>query len=158
MTMTIEQRLEADLKDAMRARDKARIGCIRQVKAKVQEAENAPGFAGGRTDAFFADIIGRYCKALTKSLDELRGGGERGAALVAAYSAEVAYLQQYLPRALSDEELAAAVEETLAKGSFGGKDAGRVLGQLMGQHKGRVEPGRAKAAIDRALAAKAPSP
>ena len=142
----------------MRARDKERVGCIRQVKAKAQEAENEASFTGAKDDAFYEGVIGRYCKTLTKSLDELRGGGERGAALVAAYSAEVDYLSKYLPQPLSDAELAEAVATALGQGTFTAKDIGRVLGLVMGQHKGRVEPKRAKDAIAKALASAGATP
>lgn len=148
----IALRLESDLKTAMRARDKERVSCIRQLKAKAQEAENAPGFAGPKDDTFWSGIIGKYAKMLSKSLDELSQGGERGEALIASYRQEIAYCEQFLPKALSDEELQQAAATVVQDGHFTSpQDVGRALGQLLGRYKGQVDPKRAKAALQAAL-------
>jgi uncharacterized protein YqeY len=145
-------RLERDLKAAMRERDKALVSCIRQLKAKGQEAENAPQFQGPKDDAFWLDVIGKYAKMLGKSLQELAAGGERGAALVAAYGREIAYCEQFLPKAMGDDALAAAAEALVREAKLTAKDVGRGMGQLLGRHRGQIEPARAKAAIEAAVA------
>lgn len=148
----VAQRLEDDLKTAMRGRDKALVSCIRQLKAKAQEAENAPGFSGDKDDPFYLGVIGKYAKTLGKSLEELRSGGARGQALADSYQAEIAYCEQFLPKALTDSELAQAVASLLKDGGFSGiKDVGRAMGQLLSRFKGQIDPSRAKAALGQAL-------
>lgn len=150
---SIAERLEADLKAAMRGRDKALVACIRQLKAKAQEAENAVGFSGDKDDPFYLQVIGKYAKTLGKSLDELRAGGARGQELADSYQAEINYCERFLPKALGDSELTQAVAAVLKEGQFSGlKDVGRAMGQLLGRFKGQIEPGRAKAALEQALA------
>lgn len=152
--MDIETKLEQDYKAAMRAQNRPLVQTIRQVRAKVQEASHAPGFVGPMTDAGRQRAIAGYVKQLEKSCEELSAGGERGAALVAQYRAEVAYLTPLLPQPMDDAALRAAVAAQLAQsGVTDPRQAGKVLGALMKAHPGVIDARRAKAAVDAALAA-----
>ena len=60
--MSIEADLDSSLKQAMRDRDQSLLGCIRQVRAKIQEEVNAKGFSGRVDDALYQRVIGAYVK------------------------------------------------------------------------------------------------
>src|SRR4051812_16310179 len=98
--MSIEERLNEDLKTAMRAKEADRVACIRQLRSKVQEAVNAPDFKGPPDDALYQKTIVSYAKSLEKGIAELMQAGERSAPLRNKYSAEIAYLKQFLPQTM----------------------------------------------------------
>lgn len=155
--MDIEEKLDHDLKQAMRAKDRPLVQAIRQVRSKLQEATHAEDFVGPMTDAKRQQVIGSYVKQLEKSCVELAAGGERGAQLVAQYQAEVDYLRPLLPQPLTDDELRQTIDANLvALGVTDARQAGKVLGALMKAHPGRVDANRARTLVGEALAARAP--
>lgn len=138
--MTIEAELTEALKDAMRAKDKDLIACIRQVKSKIQEAVNAKGFAGEIDDSLYQKTIGAYVKMLKKGIEELEAAGTRGDELRSKYAAEIAYLDKYLPQLKSEEETRELVKAAIAEGAVTDvKQVGKVMGLLMKNHKGEVD-------------------
>ncbi len=140
--MTIEEQLAGDLKDAMRARNSDLVACVRQIKSKVQEVENAPGFAGPKDDAFYQRVIASYVKSLEKGIAELEAGGERTAPLRQRYGAEITYLRRYLPALLSEAETKEKVLAAVAKiGARDARQVGAVVGAVMKEYKGRVDAG-----------------
>jgi uncharacterized protein len=150
--MSIEARLADELKEAMRQKDAEKLACIRQVKSKVQEATNAPDFKGPADDAFYQKVIASYAKTLEKSLVEFAAAGERGKALHEKYSREIAFLKTYLPEQLSEEQTRAIVQEAIKKvGATSAKQTGQVLGAIMKEHKGKVDPGVVKRLVEQAL-------
>ena len=150
---SIETRLADELKQSMRQRDSARVACIRQVRSKVQEAVNAPGFSDEVDDAFYQKIIASYVKQLRRGIEELgNAGGERGEALKQSYGAEITYLEQYLPRLLDEAATRAIVEETVAAlGVSGTAQLGRVMGTIMKEHKGEVDPALVRKVLEDVL-------
>lgn len=148
----IATKLDQDLKAGMRAKDQARVAVVRQIRAKTQEAMNAPDFKGPADDAFYQKVIGSYVRMIEKGLVELENAGERGNALRDSYRAEIAYLQQFLPKMLSPDETAKIVEQTIASvGARELKDVGKVLGAIMKQHKGEVDPTLTRKLVEEAL-------
>lgn len=150
--MSIQQQLDDALKTAMRQKQSETVACIRQLKSKVQEAINQPQFKGPVDDALYQQIITSYAKSLEKGISEFTAAGARGENLVAQYKREIAYLSQYLPKLLDQDEVEALVHKTLEQmGVTDPKQAGRVLGALIKAHPNRIDPKMAKACIDRAL-------
>ena len=126
--------------------------CIRQVKAKLQEAQNGANFTGELDDKLMVQIIGSYVKTLEKGIGELAAGGERGADLIAKYRAEMQYLGQFLQQMLDAEATQKIVRETLSSlGITDIKQAGRALGAIMKAHRGTVDAQLAKSAIEAVL-------
>lgn len=143
--MSIEETLQFDLTAAMRAKDAKTIACIRQVRAKAQEAQNAKDFDGKSDDAFYRGVLMSYCKQLNKGADELRKAGGRGIALADAYASEVNYLSRYLPKTLSREEAEPKVKALLESLKLTGpKDMGRAMGQVLKEYKDDVSPALAR--------------
>jgi uncharacterized protein YqeY len=143
--MSIQETLEAALKDAMRSKAVDTVACIRQLKSKVQEAVNQPDFKGKVDDALYQQVIASYVKALEKGIGEFAAAGDRGKPLVERYRTEIAYLSQYLPKMLGEADTRVLVEQAIAALKITDpKQSGRVIGELMKKHKGRIDTGLAK--------------
>ena len=130
--MSIKAELDAELKEAMRARDQARLDVIRQINTEVSREVKAAAFQGEADDALYRRVIAAYAKKMRKALEEYEGYGERGAEAAAKLRFEVEYLQRWLPRGPSEQEIerlvAAAIEQL---GVTDPKQAGRVTGHVM---------------------------
>jgi uncharacterized protein YqeY len=150
--MTIEAKLDDDLKSSMRSRDADRLACIRQLRSKVQEARNAPDFKGPADDAFYQSVIASYVRSLEKGIAELEAAKERGQGLRERYAAEVAYLKQYLPQLLDETRTRALVDEAVAKlGGPAQAKVGAVVGAVVKEHKGVVDPALVRKLAESAL-------
>lgn len=130
--MTIEEELAAELRDAMRGRDKPRLNVIRQVQTEVAVAKAAEGFAGDVGDDLYRTVIAGYVKKMNKARKEFEAAGDRGATRAAALAYEVEFLSRWLPRQLDEEATRALVRSTIAE--IGAADAaatGQVIGAVM---------------------------
>ncbi len=146
--MTIAAQLDDDLKTGMRSRNSDRVACIRQLRSKVQEAVNAKDFKGETDDALYQKVINAYIKQLDNGIEQMGGAGERGKLLSDKYRAEIAYLSQYLPTLMDAESTRKVVRQALAELAMTDpKQAGRVLGHVLKQHKGLVDPAVARPII-----------
>ena len=151
--MSIQEDLRAKLTAAIRAKDRATANVIRMVDTRVMERRTAKGFKGEVDDALYLDVIAAYAKSLEKARGEFEAAGERGREQVAELDHEIAFLRQYLPEPLGEDQVRAAVREAIAElGATDPKMAGRVVGQVMKKHKGLVEAGVVKRLVDEELA------
>jgi uncharacterized protein YqeY len=137
--MTILERVQEDVKVAMKAGERDRVGALRMVvNALQQEAKE------GSDDEVGA--LQRERKRRLDAAESLRGGGREGAAV--AEEAEAKLIEGYLPEQLSDEELgemvASAVEEA---GASEPKDMGQVMKALMPKVGGRADGKRVSQAV-----------
>jgi uncharacterized protein YqeY len=130
-----------DLKDAMRQRDDRRKTTIRSILAAIKQAETELDASGQRKslgEDDVLDLIARQAKQRRESIAEYERGGR--ADLVAEEEAELAILETYLPRQLSDAEIRARAEEVIAEtGASGLGDIGQVMRPLMTEFKGRAD-------------------
>src|SRR5205823_2546041 len=147
--MPIDVELNDLLKEAMRAKDSRTADCIRMIKTKHMERRTAAGFKGPLDDALWLDVITAYQKQLRKSREEYAAVGERGADAIAQIDFEIGFCAQFLPKAASDDEVRAIVRETVARmGVSDAKQAGRVIGDIMKAHKGKLEPASVKRIVE----------
>jgi uncharacterized protein YqeY len=152
--MSVETQIHERLKDAMRAKDARTADCIRMIKTKHMERRTAAGFKGPLDDTLWLDVIAAYQKQLRKSREEYVAVGERGAEAVAQIDFEIGFCAQFLPKAASDDETRAIVRETMARlGVSEAKQAGRVVGEIMKAHKGKLEAATVKRFVDEELGA-----
>ena len=152
--MSVETQIHERLKDAMRAKDARTADCIRMIKTKHMERRTAAGFKGPLDDSLWLEVISAYQKQLRKSREEYVAIGDRGAEAVAQIDFEIGFCAQFLPKAASDDETRAVVRETLARlGVSDAKQAGRVVGDIMKAHKGKLEPATVKRMVDEELSA-----
>jgi len=142
------ERIDSDMKDAARAKDARRLGTIRMLKSqmKYREIEKAKPL----DDADVVSVIGSMIKQRKDSAAQYLAGNRPD--LTANENAEIAILEAYLPRQLTDEELAALVQESVAaSGAKGVRDMGAVMKVLMPKIAGRAEGKRVSDAVKSAL-------
>lgn len=139
--MNLFDQISNDIKEAMKARDKVRLEALRNVKKYFLEAKTAPGAADELTDEAALKIIQKLVK---QGKDSATLYTEQGRAdLAEAELAQVAAIEVYLPKQMTEEELTAALQGIIAEtGAAGPKDMGRVMGVATKQLAGRAE-GRA---------------
>ncbi len=143
--MGLEQQLNDRLTQAIKERDARTADCVRMLKSRLQERRTAKGFSGVVDDALVLDVIGAYRKQLQKALPEYEKAGERGAAPAAQLRFEIEFCERWLPKGLDEAALRALVRERLAAlGVTDGKQVGRLVGDVMKTHKGRVEAAEVK--------------
>ncbi len=154
--MPLEQQLNDMLKDAMRAKDARTSNVVRMLKTKVMERRTAKGFTGEVDDALVMEVISAYKKQLQKAAAEFTGGSDKAKEQVEELTWEMAFCDKFLPKGLSEDELKAAVTAAIAKlGANDPKQAGRVVGEVMKEHKGKAEAGDVKKIAEALLAGKA---
>jgi uncharacterized protein len=142
------ERIDSDMKDAARAKDARRLGTLRMLKSqmKYREIERAKPL----DDADVVSVIGSMIKQRKDSAAQYLAGNRPD--LTANENAEIAILEGYLPRQLTDEELAALVQESVtASGATGVRDMGAVMKVLMPKIAGRAEGKRVSDAVKSAL-------
>jgi uncharacterized protein YqeY len=133
--MTLEERLDADLKDAMRSNDTTRKLAIRAVKTAITEAKVSGTQARTLTDADVLAIITKQVKQRRDSITEFAKGGR--ADLIAQEEAEIAVLEPYLPRQLSEAEIRDRAQAVIAElGVTDMKGLGPVMKRLSAELKG----------------------
>lgn len=151
LAMNLAERINEDMKAAMRAKDSARLDAIRMLRAAIKQKE-----VDGRTtldDAGIVAVIDKLAKQRRDSIDAFRKAERQD--LVDKESAELALLESYLPARLSAEEVAAEVQALLAElGASGPADMGRAMGAAKARFAGRADMGAVSAAVKAALASK----
>jgi len=151
--VSLEQQLAETLTRAIREKDQRTADVVRMLKTKVTERRTAKGFAGTVDDAVILDVIGAYRKQLQKAVAEYEKlGGERAAAQIAQLRYEIEFCQRYLPRGIDENALRALVKERIgALGISDGKQAGRLVGDVMKTHKGQVDAADVKRVAEELL-------
>ena len=136
MEVALEQKLMDDLKQAVRNRDRVRCSVIRLVRAAVKNAEIAKHTA--LDDADILGIIAKEVRQHRESIEAFKQGNRND--LVAQEEAELAILNQYLPRQMSREEVIVAARQVIEEiGAQGPSDKGKVMPRLIAQLKGRAD-------------------
>ncbi len=151
--MSLAKQIETDYISAYKAHESLRVSVLRMLKTSIKNRLVDLCRPGGElTDEEVLDVIIKEAKQRRDSISEYTKAGRED--LAAKEAEELTVLETYLPRALSDEELAAVIEEAIAKaGAKGPADMGRVMGPLMKAYKGRVDGGKLSAAVKERLAA-----
>ena len=109
--MSIEQQMSDLLKDAVRAKDRRTVDCVRMLKTKHMERRTARGFKAELDDALWLDVIAAYQKQMKKSRVEFEKAGERGAAALEGLDWEIEFCARFLPTLSSEDDVRAAVNE-----------------------------------------------
>ena len=150
MEASLRQRLEDDLKTAMKAGDQTARDTIRFTLSALKNAEIEK--RGPLTPAEEVTLLQRETKRRADSIDQFRAGKRED--LVAREEAQLAIVHRYLPAAMSDEDLTALVAEVISEtGAVGPKDMGKVMPVAVARASGRVDGRRLSAAVRDALAA-----
>jgi uncharacterized protein YqeY len=130
--MTIKEQFAANLKAAMRAKDKPQINVIRQIESEIAVQRSAPGFSGTIDDELYVKTISSYVRKMNKARAEFAAAGERGAEQEAKLAYEVEYLSQWLPAQADEGTTRQMVRDAIAElGVNDPKAVGRVIGHIM---------------------------
>jgi len=152
-TTPLKERLRTDLTAAMRSRDKLRSGTIRMVLAAITEAEVAGKEARELSEEQVLDVVVREAKKRREAREAFVAADRPELAEKEQSEAEV--LADYLPQAMTPEEITAvvtaAVQQTGAA-ELGMKGMGKVMGVVTPQTKGRADGGAVAAEVRRQLA------
>ncbi len=136
MEANLKQKLETDLKQAIRAKDNVRRSVIRLAMAAIQNREIAK-----RADLDDTDILGVIAKEVKQrheSIEAFKQGNRPD--LVAQEEAELAILQEYLPPQMTREEIIAEARQVITEvGAQGPGDKGKVMSRIIPQLKGRAD-------------------
>lgn len=144
--MELLSRLTEDMKAAMKSGQKDRLQVIRMLLSDVKNIDLNPQKPTEQ------QAVEAYAKKLRKSAEEYEKIGK--ADEVAKLKAELAVVEEYLPKKASPEETARLVDEFLAKNSFTEKQAGQATGAFMKAHGPTVDAGVASALVRQKLAGK----
>ena len=148
--MTLKERVTEDMKAAMRAGAKERLGTIRLLQAAIKQREVDERIT--LDDAQVLAVIEKMIKQRKESIAQFEQGGR--ADLAAKEQAEIVLLQAYLPAQLSEAEVDALITEAIAStGAMSIKDMGKVMGVVKAKAAGRTDMGAVSARIRAALGA-----
>jgi len=136
--MTLRERLDADLKEAMRAKDQLRLDVVRAVKSAVKYREVEGDKAVVLDEPAILQVVGTEIKKRRDAAEQFRAAHRQE--LAAKEEAELVLLQAYLPAQLSPEELARKVDEAIARtGAKGPRDMGAVMKALLPEVQGKAD-------------------
>jgi hypothetical protein len=134
--MSASERIQQDVKTAMRARDKPRLGALRMLGAALKNGEIEAGRPLEEQEE--QTILRRQLKQREESAEAFRKAGREDQA--AAEAAEAAIVRYYLPQPLSSEELEKIVDTAIQEtGATGMREMGRVMGRATQLSEGRAE-------------------
>jgi uncharacterized protein YqeY len=147
--MSLKDQITEDMKNAMRAKETARLGAIRLLLAAIKQREVDDRIV--LDDAAVIAIIEKMMKQRKDSISQFEKAKRDD--LVAIEVAEMIILQTYLPAQMSDAEVEAAVAAAVdSTGASGPQDMGKVIGALKGQLAGKADMGKISALVKAALA------
>jgi uncharacterized protein YqeY len=149
--MTFQAKIDNDIKDAMRAKEAAKLGVLRMLKSALMNAAIEKGGAGTQLeDAEAMAVIRKEVKKRQDSVESFEKAGR--AELADKEKAEVEVLSAYLPKALSADEIAALVREAIAEaGATSRKEMGAVMKVANEKAAGRVDGKTLSAEVQKQL-------
>ncbi len=147
---TLKQRLDTDMKESMRAKDKDRLGTVRLILAAVKQREVDERIV--LDDSQVLAVLEKMVKQRRDSITQFEAAGRTDLAAKEKYELEL--IQSYMPAQLSDAEVDAIIEQTIAAtGASSAKDMGKVMGPLKAQLQGRADMGAVSARLKARLSA-----
>src|SRR6266852_4867107 len=137
--MRLQEQVDSDLKEAMRAKDAVKLGVLRMLKSALNYAAIEKSLPDGKLDdAEAAQVIRKQAKQRQDSIESFEKGGR--SELVAKEKEELSILQAYLPKGMSADELAKVVRDTIAEvGATSKAQMGAVMKALQEKAAGRAD-------------------
>ena len=147
--MSLKERINEDMKAAMRARETERLATIRMIQAAIKQREVDERIT--LDDSQVLAVIEKMIKMRRESVVQFQSGGR--ADLVAKENAEIALLQGYMPSQLSESELDALITKAISEsGASSIKDIGKAMALIKQQAQGRADMGTVSAKLKAKLA------
>jgi len=146
--MSLLDKLNDDLKTALKAKQEIKVSTIRQIKTTITNTEIKKGKT--LTDEEIGEVIFSIAKSHNESIESFKKGNRPD--LVEKEEAELQILKQYMPEQLSDEEIKKIAEEAIKElGSVTMKDMGKIMGKVMPKVKGKADGNKVNAIVKEAL-------
>lgn len=138
--MSLKDRITEDIKLAMKAKDKVRLETVRSIKKSILEKEVSvrPSGQESLTEEQEMEVLVQLAKQRRDSIAQYRQAGR--ADLVEQETQELAILEEYLPKQLSDAEIGQIIDDLIRQvGATSARDLGKVMGPAMQQLKGKAD-------------------
>jgi uncharacterized protein YqeY len=146
--MALKDRITEDMKSAMRAGEKERLGTVRLALAAIKQREVDERISLDDTQVLA--VLEKMIKQRREAITQFQSGGR--ADLVAKESAEITVLQQYLPAQMSEAEIDTLIQEAIqSSGAVSIKDMGKVMAVVKPKAQGRADMGALSARIKQKL-------
>lgn len=146
--MSILERLDHDMVEAAKARDKDRLGAIRYVRSELKN--RSIELMRELTDDDAVDVLSRVAKKHRESIEQFRGGGRED--LAAKEERQLAVTESYLPAKLAAAELSVLIGEAIEEaGAEGPGDLGAVMKAIMPKVKGRADGAAVRSIVQSSL-------
>jgi uncharacterized protein YqeY len=134
--MNLLEKIDVDLKNAMKAGDTVRAGTLKMLKSDIAYEKGKTGKE--LNDEMIVEVLSRSAKRRRDSIKEFQKGNRQD--LVDKETLELAIVEEYLPRQMNEEEIDKHISEKLASlGTVTQKDIGRVMGEIMKELKGKAD-------------------
>jgi uncharacterized protein YqeY len=147
--MSLKAQINSAMKDAMRAKDKAKLGAIRLIQSEVKRVEVDERIE--IDDQRLIVIMDKMIKQRRDSIKQYEAAGRQE--LAAVEIAEIGVIQEFLPTALTKQEIDDLIQQAIAStGAESMRDMGKVMGLLKPQIQGRADAGAVSAGVKKALA------
>jgi uncharacterized protein len=147
----MREKINSDLKVAMKAGEKDRVGTLRLVNAAIKSADIDARPSGKEiTDADLLGVLTKMIKQRRESIDQFVAGGRQE--LADKEAAEIRVIEAYLPKQMDAAEAKAAISAVIKEvGAASQKDMGKVMAALKARHAGQMDFGKASAAVKELL-------
>ena len=148
--MSLKERLESDIRDAMRSRNQERLEALRFLKSQIQLTEKNQ--LKDLDEAGVVDVVAKEARNRRESIQMFQQGGRTD--LVDKETAALSVMEEYLPAQLDADELARIVAAAIQEvGATSPSDKGRVMGKVMPQVRGVADGGAVNALVTQMLEA-----
>lgn len=144
----MRDKINADLKQAMKAGEKDRVGTLRLINAAIKAADidARPSGKDKISDADLLSVLAKMVKQRRDSIEQYTSGGRQD--LADKEAAEIAIIEVYLPKQMSEDETKAAIAAVIKEtGAESAKDMGKVMGALKSKYAGQMDFGKASAMV-----------
>ena len=141
--MDMKSRLQGALKDAMRAKDTARLSTLRLINAAIKDKSISLRGEGNDADVGDSDVLQILGKMVKQRQESARAYDEGGRIELAEKErSEITVIEDFLPKQLSEDEAASAIDKAIAdSGASSIRDMGKVMGILKGKYTGQMDFG-----------------
>ncbi len=148
--MSLREQLNADLKDAMKSGDKRKVATVRLINSAIKDKDINSRTEGHEStltgDPGIIDLLAKMVKQRQDSVVAFEQGGRPE--LAQAEREEIAIIQSYMPKQMSEDEARAAVQAIVSQiGATGIKDMGKVMAELKLRHAGQMDMAKAGAIV-----------
>lgn len=152
--MSLKERIDQELKEALKSGDKTRLNAIRSIRAALLEKEVSVRVGGKAvlSEEQELEVLMGLAKRRRDAIEQFTAGNRPD--LAANEAAELAVLEEYLPKQLSDEEVEEIIRDIVKRsGATSMKDMGKVMGEAMKALKGKTDGGKVQSVVKSLLSA-----